>query len=261
MPIFFEIKKSCRYGLLALFLLSQSALPLAASPAEKLDQNALAAVQSEAKAQAQIDQWNSQRDELLEEARSLSYELQWLNLQEQRLARYVATNADKINALEDAQARYAIIALALENILLDKLEQMEKSIEQSPPFLAEERARRVNFLQQSLNDPDLNIGEKYRRFMEGLNAESTYAQSLELATGQGILDGEVLDLILIRAGRLAYYCLNLDRSRGGIWNQSTGQFQSLPKEGLAQLQNLENMIQSNQLYNFAILPLQPEAQP
>lgn len=226
----------------------------AAVSGRALEKNVTDAVNTEAAAQRKLDAWSAERDTLMEDARALKYELQWLELQQRKLERYIASNSAKIADLEEAQGRYAVVALELENSLLADLAGMEESIKQSPPFLAGERANRIRFLRESLDDPELTIGEKYRRFTEGLNAEVEYGKKLAVGTGIGKLDGAEMDLIVIRAGRVGYYCLTMDRARGGVWNSAQDSFVSLQGDDLKAIQNIETMSQTKQFYDFAILP-------
>ena len=221
---------------------------------KSLEQAVDDAVDIEAAAQKQLDAWNVERDKLLEEARGIKFELQWLELQQQKLERYVASNAGKIDSMEESHARYAVVSLALENILLGDLEQLEKSIASTPPYLEEERAARVRFLRQSLDDPTLSVGEKYRRFTEGLNVEVEYGKKLELTNQRGVLDGQEMDLILVRAGRVGYYCLTMDRKRAGCWDPAGKNFVSLGEDMVQAIRNIELMSQTQQYYNFAVLP-------
>lgn len=225
-----------------------------AAPIQDVEKNISEAVNTEASAQQKLDAWNEERDLLLEEARTLKYEMQWLELQRLKLQRYVAANDAKIAEMEEAQGRYAIIALELENSLLEEVDRMRASVEQSPPFLAEEREARLNFLRRSLDDPELSIGEKYRRVTEGLNAEVEYGKALAVTNEVARLDGESMDLIVVRAGRVGYYCLSMDRARGGIWNPDRGEFSALEGEALQAVQNIEMMSQTKQYFNFAVIP-------
>lgn len=238
-----------------IFISGSASFAEAAVSSRALERNVTEAVNAEASAQRQIEAWAPERDALLEEARTLKYELQWLELQTLKLERYIASNNVKIANMEEAQGRYAVIALELENNLLGDLARLEESVRQSPPFLAEERASRIKFLRDSLDDSTLSIGEKYRRFTEGLNAEVEYGKKLVVSNGVGELDGEEMDLIIVRAGRVGYYCLTMDRARGGMWDQTRRGFVSLPEAGLKAVQNVEMMSQTQQLFNFAIIPV------
>lgn len=249
---FFNVKVFAMLCLGLLFL--QASSGMAAVSSRALERGVTEAVNTEAAAQRRIEAWNAERDGLLEEARTLKYELQWLELQKRKLERYMAANEVKIAKMEEEQGRYAVIALELENSLLADLDRMEENVRQSLPFLAAERAHRIKFLRASLDDPDLNIGEKYRRFTEGLNTEVEYGKKLEVSNGVGKLDGDEIDLIFIRAGRVAYYCLTMDRTRGGVWDSGQGGFASIGGDALKAIQNIEMMSQTRQFYDFAVLP-------
>lgn len=226
---------------------------------QSLERNVDEAIAIEAAAQEKLDAWNVERDALLQEARGIKFELQWLELQEQKLQRYVAANDERIDALEEALARYAVISLALENALLGELARLEQGIASTSPYLMEERTARVRFLRQSLDDPELSVGEKYRRFVEGVNVEVEYGRKLEISTQRGNLDGREMDLVTVRAGRIGYYCLTLDRKRAGVWHSGRNCFVPLAEDMAQMVRNMETMSQTQQYYNFAILPVLKEA--
>ena len=212
-------------------------------------------VASEAAVQKQVDDWAPVRDDMLEEIRTLTLEIQWLELQEKKLERYVASNDKKIRELEDRHSRYAIISLALENSLLGDLERLKKTVADGPDFLPEERRNRLRFLEESLDDPDLGIGEKYRRVMEGLNTEAEYGRGLETAVQTAVFDGKEMELATIRAGRVGLYCLTFDRSRAGMWDAASRSFLPVDDEALLAVRALEELALSKQYHKLAPIPL------
>lgn len=225
----------------------------AASP-DRVEQTIREAVTVEAQAQERLDGWNSVRDDLLDEARTLRLEMQWLALQKEKLQRYVAANAEKINLLEQAQGRYAVAALELEHDLVDDLRKLEAHVASSPPFLPEERARRLDFLRRSLDDPELTIGEKLRRFTEGINAEVDYSRKLETSNQVAVFDGRESELIVIRAGTVGFYCLTPDKKRAGAWDAGSRSFMPLDTKGLQAVKHLETLSGSGHFVDMAELP-------
>ena len=215
------------------------------------------AVHSEAEAQRRIDIWTRERDLLLEEARNLTFETQWLDLQVRKYRRFVAAQTERIEAMQRAQSRYAITALEMERVLLEYLEELENYVAESPPFLMEERQSRLDFLQATLDDADLTVGEKYRRFTEALNAEIEYGGKLEAGNQVVFFNGRELDLTVIRAGLLGYYCLTPDRRHAGVWNSASRAFVPLEEAGVAAVRTLENLTLTRQYMDMPLLPLMP----
>ena len=253
------------------FLLLGSALILAggllggvssadAASSERVERTLLEAISTEANAQKQLDEWHAIRDGLLDEARTLKLEMQWLALQKEKLDRYVASNAEKITLLEQAQSRYAVIALELEHDLVENLGRLEAYVASSPPFLPEERSNRLNFLGKTLDDPDLTIGEKYRRFIEGMNAEVEYSRKLETSNQTAVFDGKEAELIVIRAGTVGFYCLTLDRKRAGIWDAASRTFVVADNKALQAVKHLDILSGSGSFIEMAELPVLGGAQ-
>ncbi|MDR3177136.1 MAG: DUF3450 domain-containing protein [Desulfovibrio sp.] len=226
-----------------------------AAPVEKVQRDVVDAVHTEADAQTRLDAWNAERDALLDEARTLKLELQWLRLHGEKLSRYVKANAEKIDLLERAQARYAVIALELEHTLVADVDRLEAHIASTPPFLPEERSHRLAFLKKTLDDPELSIGEKFRRVAEALNAEVEYGRKLELSNQTAMFDGTRMELIVIRAGLVGFYCLTPDRTRAGIWDPAGGSFVPCDKQELRAILNLERMAHTKRYHDIALLPV------
>ncbi|MBQ9106048.1 MAG: DUF3450 domain-containing protein [Mailhella sp.] len=231
------------------------AVPVYASTADKVQDHVTKAVRAEAAVQRKIDEWHVQRDDMLEDIRMLKLETQWLELQEKKLRRYVENNQRKIHELEEAQGRYALIAMDLENNLLDQLAELKSIVAADLPFLAEERANRLRFLEETMDDHSLSIGEKYRRFAEALNAEAEYGKKLEMSSLSAQLDGRTTDLIVINAGRVGYYCLTADRKRAGTWSKTSGGFVSGDEAMLDAVRRLEEMASTKHYHDLVSLPL------
>lgn len=81
-----------------------------------------------------------------------------------------------------------------------------------------------------------------------------YGKKLAVGNGIGKLAGEEMDLILMRTGRVGYYCLTMDRSRAGIWDNAEQGFVAVQGEALEAIQKIEMMSQTKQFYDFAIVP-------
>ncbi len=223
---------------------------------KSIEKKVVQAVETEASAQGKLDEWSIQRDALLDEARNLRLEMQWLELQEERLQRHTKSAAEKIEKLQQAQSSYAVISLKLEQDLIEDLARLETVIKEDFPFLTEERNNRINFLRESINDPEMNIGEKYRRFMEAMQAEADYGEKLETSMQAVQFNGQLSDIITIKAGRLGYYCLTFDRAKAGIWSFSKQAFVPLGEPALQAVRSLEAMATSKQHNNLVMLPVQ-----
>ena len=228
--------------------------PAEAATPENVQKIVQEAVETEAKAQKRMDAWNEHRDALLEESRTLALEVQRLELQEKRLARYTQQAAEKIATLQHAQANYATIALQLENDMQADLTLFAALIAESAPFLQEERANRLAFITQSLSDPAIGIGEKFRRFMEALDAEATYGDKLEVAMQVASFKGKETELLTVRAGRVALYCLTPDNKAAGIWDTKKQMFSPLGGSSVEAVVALKKMATDKHFHELALLP-------
>jgi len=75
-----------------------------------------------------------------------------------------------------------------------------QQVEQDLPFLSQERQLRLDHLSEGLADPQLAVGEKFRRVMEVLRVETEYGVDIEVAQQSLVIDGRDLLMNQLRIG-------------------------------------------------------------
>lgn len=241
---------------LALFLVLLAGLANpghAAQPdAEQLMKQAISV---ESAAQKKQSAWEGRRSAMLDEIRQLESENLWLSFQERKYARYVSSMEDRIAELERVKTELERLEQELEPLLYGLVDRLKTGVDNDLPFLKDERARRLAFLDKTLDDHTLSNGEKLRRILEAVEVETAYGRSTELTEKQVVLEGRPTQVTVIRAGRLGLYCLTPDKTSAGKFSPETGEFESLPSEFAPSLTQLETMIEHKRFTNFAFLPV------
>jgi hypothetical protein len=89
------------------------------------------------------------------------------------------------------------------------------------PFLIEERARRVQNLEDLLSRADVTISEKYRRILEAYQIELEYGRTLEAYEGKLAESGEggARTVEFVRLGRLSLMYRTRDGEETGYWDR------------------------------------------
>lgn len=168
-----------------------------------------------------------EEEEIQSENRNLSLQIPVLELEERRLKRHISSLTKKIILMEEQERRYAEIALMVENDIYDASEDLLKSAaDKKTPFLKAERKDRALFIEKSVNDPSVNVGEKLRRLLEALNAESDYGASCDVMTEEALFDGQKTTLQVLRLGRIGYFAMTLDKAKAGVWVDDKTGFKS-----------------------------------
>ncbi|WP_147818899.1 DUF3450 domain-containing protein [Salidesulfovibrio onnuriiensis] len=238
----------------ACLLLTAPAPATAASQdmAQKMVDDAIAA---ETSAQKQQTRWNAQRAAMLEEIRQLKSENLWLSFQEKKYSRYVGSIEGKIAELQRIKAELERMEQELEPLLYSLVDRLTDAVQTDLPFLKQERTRRLDFLQRTLDDHELSNGEKLRRILEALEVETAYGRSAEMSEQTIQLDGKPTQARVFRAGRLGLYCLTPDQATAGRYERKAAGFVTMDSEFVRPLTELQTMIERKRYTNFIYLPV------
>ena len=137
------------------------------------------------------------------------------------------------------------------------IDTLGKFIELDLPFLLEERADRVNNLDQLILRADVTTAEKFRKVFEAYQLEAKFGKTIETYPGYINIDGEDLAVDYFRLGRLGLFYRTPDGDETGFWNQITNQWNhegsSLDNEIKAAL----DISNRQSPPNFILLPLKP----
>ncbi len=132
-----------------------------------------ASIDSQAKAQDQLDQWNRDKQGLVQDIRDTESRLAWTEYQTEKHARYVAREQRNIRILKDKIQAIKEIRYELEPYLDEVYSRLEQSVNSDLPFLREERALRLKALRDVLDDHTADLGEKLRRTLEAVQIETS----------------------------------------------------------------------------------------
>ena len=240
------------------FTLALSTLLAAAasaqSPEAVLDR-AEQAIHAEAAAQEQANAWAQERDQASAEIRNLKLQEAWLDFQIVKYQRYIEQQNQAIAELERRKEEAARLAMELEPFLETVVDQLEAHVARDLPFLPEERAVRIAFLRQSLDDYHLDLGEKLRRVLEALQVEMEYGRTVETGSREIMLDGRPVRVSTFRLGRTALYYLTEDGSAAGMWDREAGDWQALDTDFARTLMLARDMAARKRAVELLPLPL------
>ena len=236
----------------ALLMMHQAAL--GATP-KKVEKKITKSIQVESKAQKKADDWNTDKDDLVNEIRDLQTRLTWLEYQKGKHVKYVKGLEDNIAELEAKKLEARKLRENLEPYLDEVVARLETFVEGDMPFLEAERQQRLAFLHNTLNDYQLDLGEKLRRVFEGLSVEATYGKMVTATDETLTIDGENTEVTIFRLGRMAMYYQTLDKEKIGRYNPDTRQWDPMPKEFSRSLRQAVEMANRERTVQLIHLPL------
>lgn len=123
----------------------------------------------------------------------------------------------------------AVIAREISPFLEELFDKLRLFIQADTPFLETERHDRLTRLRALLDNPEMSIGEKYRRTMEALLVELEYANTIEVYQDIITLENGAITVNIFRLGRVSLFFQTADGQITGKFNPLSHQWETLPR--------------------------------
>jgi hypothetical protein len=220
------------------------------------------------KRRIQLAQESQQRiNQVVDDTRSLEDQYRGINKEIDGLKVYnrlmtAQTNGQKAT-LDD-------IALSMDQVdvinrqifpLMEKMiDGLEQSIAVDIPFLMEERANRVDTLEEIMERSDVSVAEKFRKVMEAYQIELDYGSSSEWYKEELTIDDVTREYNMFRVGRIGLYFQSDDTSVTGWWNQDAKQYELLDNENRNEIRKGIRIARQLVAPELVLIPL-PAPQP
>ena len=175
------------------------------------------------------DQWASERETL-----SAKYD-ELIKRQKQQkdlrdalkkdIQAFTAENDSLTRQIEDARN----ISLEIRPYLEDVFKRLEETVIAGSPFLMEERTSRLKNLRTILDDPGIDVSEKFRKVMEAVFIEAEYGNTIDVYPQKITTDGKEIQAQIFRLGRLSLFFSSLDRKQTGYFDVNEKRWEILPE--------------------------------
>ena len=137
-----------------------------------------------AESQARIDQLQDSIQEMLAKYRQALADTASINAYNQQIEQQVESQTDSITDMRGQLAEIENTQRDVLPLMQSMLDTLEQFVELDVPFLVEERAKRVEGLEEMMARADVSISEKYRRILEAYQIEMDYGRTIEAYEGK-----------------------------------------------------------------------------
>lgn len=195
------------------------------------------AVETKIQAQKEVVVSQKKIDSLVEQTKDSSQKYREAIQKSDSLAIY---NKQLAKLIKQQKVDLASIQRQLDNVdetqrniiplMLKMIDTLDKFVSLDLPFLKNERQKRIAFLQEIMDRPDVSLPDKYRRIMEAYQIEMEYGRTIEAYTDTVKMDGQEYTVDILRVGRLLLTFQTLDGTQSGIWNKKSKSWQKLSSE-------------------------------
>jgi len=215
------------------------------------------AIQEEVAAQKEVEKWSVEKEAIINDLLDLKTRLDWNRFQNHKYKAYVYQKAEEVNDLKTQKEKLARMRMELEPYLSRIVSDLKDRVAFDAPFLIEERSRRIAFLEESLLDPSLNLGERLRRVLEALRVEAEYGNSVGTEETKLDLNGEPTLVTMTRVGRVGLFYITNDRKQAGKWDEVSQSWQPVSDDYLPDILRTKEIIQQKRAAELVDLPIGP----
>jgi hypothetical protein len=185
------------------------------------------ALSKKQKVQKMADQWINEKEGIINEIRQMKNQIRWYEFQTKKFTRYVEEKRKTISKLKEEKQELKKMQLQLEPYLEDKIAQLESFIQEDLQFQTSSRSSYINYLRESLYDPDLSLPEKMRRVIKAYHREAKYGQSIAVEQRELEIKGSTFKADILRLGRLKLFYASLDSKHIGAWDGQEEEWEAI----------------------------------
>jgi ribosome-binding protein aMBF1 (putative translation factor) len=199
-------------------------------PAERVKKTVTGTVDIRKDTQRQEDRWAVEKAELEAQYRASRAHIQSLEKQTDLWRRKVDVLQEQVDELNRRIEESELLDTNLHEILEEVMNRLKGWVEKDLPFLPQERADRLAFLEETLAQTDISGAEKLRHLLEVLLVECEYGDTVEVYEESIEVDGESVFARVFRLGRLSIFWQTPDGERVGEYDRVTNGWVELPEK-------------------------------
>ena len=185
--------------------------------------------------QQQQEQWREQKEKLQSQLDELLVRNKELNDRKQEIEHVVDASQVRIAHKKKQLADIAALTDQISPVIDELHGELVEIVDADLSFLPEERNQRIDALAPVLDDPSVDLGEKYRKVTEALLVEAQYGFTNDVY--QQTINTETTPVLvdIFRFGRLGLFYLSLDKRQCGFYNVAEGSWQPLAVKYLPEI--------------------------
>lgn len=216
-----------------------------------------ATAKESAASQQRVDQLDDQATGALNDYRANLKQLEAARRYNQSLERQVAAQQRSIETLTLDIANVSGLQRAMQPLMEDMLDGLQKFVDADAPFDIAERQARVARLRGLMNDPNSSAAQRYRLIVEAYQIENEFGRTLGAYQGSIPNGGETISGDFLRVGRVALMFKTPDDSVAKIWDAGAGAWADLDRSNLAALRVGLRMARGQAAPDLLPVPVKP----
>ena len=177
--------------------------------------------------QKKIDNIADKTDSLIGKLRTESKIVDGLKVYNQQLQKQIEAQNKAAEQLQESIKNVAIVERQIVPLTLKMIESLEAFVALDMPFSLVERRERIANLKGYMNDASVSAAERFRKVLEAYEIENEYGRTIEAYSDKLNLDGQALEVDILRVGRVGLYYQTKDGKKSGAWDKNTKNWTAL----------------------------------
>ena len=206
------------------------------------------------KTQQQIIALDEETNEVVNEYRALLRENAILDTYNQQLDKQQLQQQKKLQTLATNMANVREVRMELMPLMQEMVQVLTLFVNNDIPFLWQERQLRLTELNNLLDNPNVNVADKYRRIVEAYQIETEYGDTIETWQAQLPLSKQNKAVQLIKVGRIGLYYLTPDQQTAGYWDNDNRTWKTLPESWLTRIKQAYQVADNKTVPTLLALP-------
>lgn len=190
----------------------------------KVSQQKTSAAQA---SQKRINKLQEETSSLLQKFKKTNKEIQGLRVYNARLEKQLEAQLKLIADLDQSIANVTVIERQIQPLILRMLEGLRQFVELDVPLYPEERADRMEMLQDNQDRADISVAEKFRQVLEAYNIEAEYGRAIHNYTDTLEVGGVDREVDVFAVGRVSVMYMTKDGKFAGTWDPGQGAWVAL----------------------------------
>ena len=145
-----------------------------------------------------------------------------------QLAQQIAAQGAAKTEISDSIVQSEDLAPQVADLMDKMLAALETFINADLPFHEDIRLGSVGQLKALMVDPAASMSDRFRNIMDIYTIETEYGNTYEAYADTVTVEGNDVEVDMLRVGRLALYYQTKDGNLSGMWDKSSGGWVDLP---------------------------------
>jgi dynactin complex subunit len=211
--------------------------------------------------QVKVDELSEERRKLYNEFKAVNKEIEGLQIYNKQVSKQIVNQRAEMERIRQTMEDVQVTQRQITPLMLRMIEGMKQFMALDMPFLVAERQKRIELLEDIIDDTNVSVAEKFRLIINAYQREMEYGNTIESYSTTLPIDEVDRNVNILRFGRVAMVYQTPDGKYSGYWNEAEGQW--VESNGSSERSNISNGLKianKQAAPDLVILPVKgPEA--